>query len=499
MHISKNSSPHKPNVTMNKHRGSTHTDDKTDSSDGDGNDLICGFGRRRRHTEESGDKIFSDRSGDNTLICGFGGDGGSCSSAGDSMQEALQEGMAHWVFEGGDNMVPGLREGSTGSESQLNPPMNGDGLLSDLLTNLEEAEVDDSMKETSEQEQTAEVSVYSVSTKVDDGSGVRRVPRRRSNRSLDESGNSSTFDDMSMASEDAIVLMLDLLNESDNEDRGKEHKRRPHTEICGRIYRHVPNVDYDHLPMELEIGGDTPRHGKPHSNNNDISPLPTSIQITDSTNRREESPGPPKNISVEHQFHVSESTSTTPQSFYNVTSKQKSNTEPQQESPAQTSNAQPHSLQDTPPPQDSTVATFFPRPKKIEVYSDGTLDDTLEGVIVEEDKYGKLTNKLELAQRRRSADLDIIEEGSGDSQSESMGLKSSFASKTTESDYAFLEDEDEFDANIDPEIDMLQAITSSRKKSLTGEHAKSMAKEFKREPPVRTREFCIISAPCYFL
>ena len=121
----------------------------------------------------------------------------------------------------------------------------------------------------------------------------------------------------------------------------------------------------------------------------------------------------------------------------------------------------------------------FPRPKKIEVYS-----DMLEGFVVEEDQL--ISTKLEMAQRRRSTDLDIIEEGSGDSQSESVGLKSSFAStKDTSSDYAFSEDDALFDADIDPEIDILEAVVS-RKKALTGEHAKSMAKKLKA--PVRTCE-----------
>jgi phosphohistidine swiveling domain-containing protein len=74
-----------------------------------------------------------------------------------------------------------------------------------------------------------------------------------------------------------------------------------------------------------------------------------------------------------------------------------------------------------------------------------------------------------------------------------MGLKSSFAStkEDTSTDYAFDED-DAFDTNIDPDIDMLAAIVS-RKKSLTGEHAKSMAKELKT--PVRTCELVLMFMP----
>lgn len=471
---------------------------------GNGDDLICGFPRRR--TEESGDssEAFNQYakksvSGDNTLICGFGGDAGSCSSPDigeESLQEALiaQGGMRRWVFEGD---LPG-REESEGSDS--NAGLNGEHhqkLLSDVVGNtIEESAVapapvvaSEPAMESAVPIESLEVSdaVYSTLTKVDDGSRGRRPVRRRSGREFERRDSSSSSDDMSMASEDAVVLMLDVLDGSEKiGSQDQEHKSRPHTEICGRVYRHVPNVNYDHIPTELEIGSELRHaHEKSH-NNNDISPIPTSVKEASATQQNEESKashGPPRNISVE----------TIPQSIYNVTSKQKSST--QSQPPIEVCSTQQQSHESDRPTQQKSIEhpqgaipakrahEEYPRPKKIEVYS----DQMLEGFIVEEDKYGQVSTKIEKDQRRRSLlDLDIIEEGSGDSQSDSIGLKSSFAStKDTSSDYAFSED-DAFDADIDPDIDILEAVVS-RKKALTGEHAKSMAKKLKA--PVRTREF----------
>ena len=487
MHTTKN-----PPTAMNRHN---FTDGKPPSDNGD--DLICGFGRRRR-TEESGDSSeaydsFAKKSGsgDNTLICGFGGEGGSCSSPDigeESLQEALQGDMSHWVLEGD---LPG-REESVGSDSNLGQNMEHHKALSDLVADFIEnsaagnaASIPSPAPE--RLDANNEISMYSVSTKTDDGSGSRRPARRRSSREFSRSSSSASFDDMSMASEDAVVLMLDILNDGSEKDdqEGQERKSRSHTEICGRVYRHVPNVNYDHLPTELDIGSDLQHtHGKPRSN--EISPLPTSVKVSALAQPNEESPvshGPPRNISVEHEFKMPASTGST--------SKQKSNTEFQPPVNVVSTQEQSHvhvpEIQQPAPeisqqPQDATPtkqpAGEFPRPKKIEVYS-----DMLEGFVVEEDQL--ISSKLEMAQRRRSTDLDIIEEGSGDSQSESVGFKSSFAStKDTSSDYAFSED-DAFDADIDPEIDILEAVVS-RKKALTGEHAKSMAKKLKA--PVRTCE-----------
>jgi hypothetical protein len=498
---------------MNKH----HTNHKSSPPEGDGNDLICGFGRRRR-TEESGDSYNSDprfsKSKSDTLICGFGEEGGSYSSGMDigeeSLQEALQE---HWVFEGD---LPG-REESVGSDSNtmgINGENNHQRLLTELVNGLmEEAGGADDHPITSAAAAPSELAVnqgemsaYVVSTKVDDGSSSSRKPaRRNSNQSLlsrsDKSVGDMSF--MSMASEDAVVLMMDLLNESQEDINDEKPKSRPHTEICGRVYRHVPNVDYDHIPTELEIGSDLQHsHGRQH-NNNDVSPLPTSVNVLNNATRQTEEGrasemGPPRNISIEHEVKRPASTGSSPaqsapmvpQSFYNATSKQKSNAAPQ--SPQEVSSPQLSQISSTQPqhhqqqqPQNAVKQPpeEFPRPKKIEAHS-----EMVEGFLIEDEKFGQISSTIEKAQRRRSTDLGIIEEGSRDSQSESMGLKSSFASTKgdTSTDYAF-DDDDAFDKTIDPEIDILAAVVS-RKESLTGEHAKSMAKELKAS--VRTCEFC---------
>jgi hypothetical protein len=432
----------------------------------------------------------------------------------EAMQEALQE---HWVFEGD---LPG-REESVGSDSNLgNDREHHQRMLTELVNNLMEEAGDTDDHPVAAVAAAAAVpselaanpdqtSAYVVNTKVEDGSSSR-MPARRRNRSLSRSD--SSFDDlsyMSMASEDAVVLMMDLLNESQEDVNSEKPKGRPHTEICGRVYRHVPNVNYDHLPTELDIGSDVQHsHGKQH-NNNDVSPLPTSVNVSNNATRKKEegraSEGPPRNISIEHEFKLPPSPTgnapTIPQSFYNATSKQKSNAKPQSpketSSPQQmqqhqptseTSSTQPQHPQQQPQNAVKEPQEQFPRPKMIEVQS-----EMLEGFMIEEEKYGQISSTLEMAQRRRSTDLDIIEEGSRDSQSDSMGLKSSFAStkEDTSTDYAFDED-DAFDTNIDPDIDMLAAIVS-RKKSLTGEHAKSMAKELKT--PVRTCELVLMFMP----
>jgi len=146
------------------------------------------------------------------------------------------------------------------------------------------------------------------------------------------------------------------------------------------------------------------------------------------------------------------------------------------------------------------------QPKQPEEYS-----NTMESFMVEERKYTQLSTNLETIAKRRSTELDIIEEGSGDYRIESFGLsrdsqsesqsltrEASFvSSKATLTDNSF--DTDEFDPYTDPEIDILKAV-ASRKKSFTGERAQSMAKELKREAPVKTRELqsLIKFMPFYF-
>ena len=460
-------------------QSSSHTDK---SQDRNGTDLICGFGRRgRRPTEESGhSSSFRDNngkhtgSGDNTLICGFG-DAGSCSSPDiDEELYALQEGMSHWVFEGN---LPG-REGSTGSDTQRESER--EKLPPDSVPNFIEKSVhapvnEDSEKSLPDQATPYDVPFFSVATKVEDGSSSKEMARRRSSGELSRSCSSRSYDDISMASEDAVVLMLDLLNAPEND--GKNNKQKTHTEICGRIYRHVPNVTYDHLPSE--IGNDLSHsQGIAQSNDAIMSKESVHADAEDQTKNNSVSQDLPRNISVNHEIF---------DSIYKVTSKQGSQT--QNISNIPTPNIQSQSSPQHLQPQDTStkIAEIFPRPKKIEVYN----TDMIEGYLVEEEKYGQICSKLEMAQRRRSKDLDIIEEGSRDSQSESM-LKTSFASKTsqassrTSSDGAF-DDVGAFDADIDPEIDILEIVASHRQKAITGEHAKSMAKELKA--PVKTRKW----------
>jgi len=463
-------------------------DDESDTN-GDGDDLICGFGTRHSPTEESGDSRDYDntrKSADNTLICGFGGDAGSSSSHGSAIklpQEAMPE-----AKEGI------LSNGSSGNDPQHH---NGDHqkLLSDIITNLIEQPFDDTVETPlPEPIEPTQEAIFSINTKVLDGRSVRRPGRRRNSRG-DQSGSSTTSCDMSfvsMASEDAVVLMHDLLSDSEREGQNQAHKSSSHTEVCGRVYRHVPNVDYDDLPTELEIEG----HRIHHSNKKEVSPFPTAVNFYNHKEEDNASQGPPRNISVEHEFispaSGSNNTSASfPKSFYNVTSKRTSDRQPQSPEQSQSSSGITELPQDIITMQ--KPAGEFPRPKKVEIH----ISDS-EGI---GEEYEQIFNISET--RRRSTDLDIIEEGSKDSesmalmrdsqsirdsQSEIDLVKTSFASKVsmasreTSTDF---EDDDTFHADIDPEIDMPKAV-ASRKNALIGQHAKSMAKEFKKEPYVRT-------------
>ena len=464
-------------------------DDESDIK-GDGDDLICGFGARHSPTEESGDgrdlydhdntRKYSDN---NTLICGFGGDAGSSSSHGSGIkfpQEAMQEGL--------------MPTGSNGNDSQL---QNGDHqkFLSDIITNLIEQPLDDAVET---QIEPIKENIFSISTKISDGSSVRRPARRRNSRGLDQSGSSTTSCDLSyvsMASEDAVVLMHDLLSDSEREGQNQVHKSGSHTEVCGRVYRHLPNFDYKDLPTELEIEG----HRMHHSNKKESPPSQTAVNVYNDREENNDSEGPPRNISVEHDFtipaSVSNGTSASfPKSFNDTKSKEASNMQSQSHEKSQPSSGITQLPQDVitmqKPPGE------FPRPKKVETKIPGS-----EGL---EEEYGQV---FITSESRGSTNLDIIEEGSKDSesmarmrdsqsirdsQSEIDLAKTSFASKvsmtSTRETSTDFEDEDTFHADIDPEIDMPKAV-ASRKNALIGQHAKSMAKEFKKESYVRTRKF----------
>ena len=223
-------------------------DDDSDKSDS----LICGFGPRRGNAESiDGDSATAGASlGDNdskevpetetlnaNLICGFGrgGDGGSFASSGPEStgSEMLAALMEDEPVDMTTYQIKQQLGNGDQSQASSRAAANGTGATSPN-NNI------DSKNERDEDNYDIQIQhvPISVPTKTgDSSSGPRRgISRISSNRSVGSDGG------MSMASEDAIVLMSNML---DNSDRSNDTMSDGEEEIIGRVYKKKPNDNYD--------------------------------------------------------------------------------------------------------------------------------------------------------------------------------------------------------------------------------------------------------------
>ena len=236
-------------------------DDDLDKSDS----LICGFGPRGGHAESNDDTAAGASSADidandtanklnANLICGFDrGDGGSFGSSGQSTGSEM---LAVRKEEGANAKVSNT---NTASQEPVHQQL-GDGdqpQSSPLLeaTNVTGATSDDNMKTKMERDEDStdyqvlkvEHMPLTVPTKTDSTptDPSRVLPRDSSNRSIGSEGG------LSMASEDAIVLISNFLDNSD--DESNDAKNLAEEEIIGRVYKTKRADKYDSIPIELEI------------------------------------------------------------------------------------------------------------------------------------------------------------------------------------------------------------------------------------------------------
>lgn len=247
---------------MSSSKQSYDGDDSDDKSDS----LICGFGPRRGRRISGDDSSASAGASNNmddvnaSLICGFGGgDGNSFTSSGQSMDSNTIAAL----FE--DNQTNGntnsLNNHQTTQQSQLgrdnsHNTNNGGHHYPQASPHTERNEKnghDHLSTVAAHSEANDDIQVehlpLTVPTKTDpSGSPRRPIPRVSSSRSVGSEG------DMSMASEDAIVLMINMLeNGEEGSDDVINDKGADEKEIIGRVYKKKPTDDYASIPVELEI------------------------------------------------------------------------------------------------------------------------------------------------------------------------------------------------------------------------------------------------------
>ncbi|KAL7554470.1 hypothetical protein ACHAWF_017925 [Thalassiosira exigua] len=105
-------------------------------------------------------------------------------------------------------------------------------------------------------ERGEDVYMVSIPTKTSDDEKDTSKPKGRGIPRMDSSKSMSSDGDESILSEDAVVLMVSMLEESEWEggekDKGKKKKSREE-EVCGRVFKRQSLTDYESIPTELEI------------------------------------------------------------------------------------------------------------------------------------------------------------------------------------------------------------------------------------------------------
>ena len=237
--------------------------------------LICGFGPRRSRRDSNSsdidnfflgavgdedddgnnDLVFSYRS---SLICGFGGDGRNSAVSGGSSSSGDIEKDIDLFIDGNNNLAGDgaalalalTKNATLGNDQEMFPVrknVNGpiwinhstsSGLVMTPITVL-------------------------TKTEGKDGGGLRKVG---SDGSLRRSLNS--IGDVSIFSEDAIVMMLDACEEVGKNDKFTDD------EVCGKVYKGHRNNDYESIPVEVKIDSvDLESWTSPHKKTNRVKSL----------------------------------------------------------------------------------------------------------------------------------------------------------------------------------------------------------------------------------
>lgn len=262
------SKPHSP--------GSNGEDTNADDT------LICGFGQKEEsdsvnsgHMHQIGGSTTADNRCKNetkgihsSLLVGFGGDcaNSDYSGSGDNMGEMAQVDITAMINQHDHGIVD---DQNAHDDSEMI-----------------QARSSFTQKQHSQQDDTEHRTVpKNISHPTKPTQHARPlVPRTSSYKSVNSDCDTGDTDAASMASEDAVVLMVNVVVEGDGEDGGEEggkaKKKKVQHEVVGRIFKGEQNTDYESIPIEFEI-----ENGP--SNNQSWSPFPNgggARDLSDSNN-----------------------------------------------------------------------------------------------------------------------------------------------------------------------------------------------------------------------
>ena len=437
-------------------------DDTTASGESD--TLICGFGPRRARRDstsvDSSDNLFGasddnmDKDMKSSLICGFG-DGnsrGSASSSGEIIA-ALEKSILYndkpkgvdrefAVSTGdgpnGDSSMPSGERKKNENEDSIH---NGSSLIhEDLIFPVPT------------QNTSIEVPTKTaVNTR--DASAKSPLSRFDSSRSVGSDG------EMSMASEDAVVLMISMLEEVDGDvDDTTSGRQSTQENVCGRVFKRQLTNDYDSIPIELEIdSGALDQPWTPHK----IYPVAS-----------RQSAAVDLSVPEEKETHQ------------DVLTEDHTASKMHHASPAEPFSSNDHMNNHDPKMSKTSLA------KQVSINNTNTYIDENKGNSTTKGRNASSkssvsfqplnNNYTDFEERRRSSvadqNLDVIKEDDNDSSTIATDLKDSFVSQGTGSSSKISDASSR--SGGDP--------FSSMKLKPVGEHAKSMARHLKMDGIVDT-------------
>lgn len=447
-------------------------------SGGDGDDtsresdtLICGFGPRRTRGDsnsvDSSDNIFSsddmnEKAMHSSLICGFGGDGnsyGSGSSAGDIFA-VLGNKMCHTTTatnckEGGEFSFTS-NENITCKNGERTTNDTGDLLRRGAKLSVGNHSVSNM---NSNHVSAAYPTSIPVATKTTEDSV--EDPRKLSVPRMDSSKSISSEGEMSMASEDAVVLMINMLEEVDGDKSEKDEadKRAAQDRVCGRVFKGQKTNDYESIPIELEIDNCALDQSYPDSDQPDM--------IDNTTTPEKEARWVIHEERTKSMTHRPTSTSQPLSSEATLTGIPQHN---KQQSQRKTGSAVAKHV------SINNSAKYIEENKgNIIVKGRNSCGKTAVSFQSLNNNYGFPSAVDQVQQRRRSSgvdqNLDVIKEDDNDSSTAATDLKSSFVSQATGS------------SKVSDASSSGDASHSSSRRRLNpiGEHAKSMARQLKMD------------------
>jgi serine/threonine protein kinase/CRP-like cAMP-binding protein len=212
---------------------SASSDDYTSDS-GESGTLICGFGPR---PSRGGSNDLGDSANRSSLICGFGDGGNSVQSGSTSSGDIV--GKNYDVFIDTTNY-------NTACDVALPSTEDGTGVHVHELIPV--GTINNGPIQKNHHESRDVLSTYVVQTKTEgNGNCKMGIPRNWSNNSL---GGSFTSEcDLSILSEDAIVMMLNAIDDEHENDF-------PDDDVCGNVFKGRHNNDYESIPIEVKYDAD---------------------------------------------------------------------------------------------------------------------------------------------------------------------------------------------------------------------------------------------------